>query len=158
MLRSSASSVTILGAEEDLTLLVAAHLAAWGVRVGRGGLGDGVGRSVVAAPRSTSADALVIVLGGEDGAALPGVVDAIAGAGSDGTPVVLVVLEPGTAEALDTALAARGVPAPSELLVGVPRGRDLFEALESAVTSTADEVAARPGVPIRRAEGPSPDR
>ena len=98
------------------------------------------------------------MLGGQPDPGFARVVDAIVAAGADGVPVVAVVLEAGTAASLGAALDARGSAGPSELLTGVPRGRDLFEAIESAVTSSADDVAARPGVPVRRAEGSSPDR
>lgn len=142
MLRPSASRITLLGAEDDLSLLVVAHLEAWGVAVRRA---DATTRD------DPPADALVVVLGAADGdgdghgerPAVGRAAEAIVAAGASGVPVVAVVLEPATSEALDAALTA----SPSELLIGVPSGRDLFEALESAVTSSAADVAARPGVP-----------
>lgn len=167
MLRSSASRVTLVGAEDDLTLLVVAHLEVWGVAIER------VDAAASGAP---PADALVVVLGAAGGsgeAPDPGdAVDAIVAAAASGVPTVAVVLEPATADALDAALAAAldtvpdpapgsatdaawSTAAPSELLIGVPRGRDLFEAVESAVTSSASEVAARPRPPALDALPPS---
>ena len=140
-LRPSAARVVVVGADvSDLTVLVVAHLEAWGVEVvGPLAAGTRAGTGSGAELPEADVDALVldVTAVGEPAAAV------VAAAHAREVPVVAIALDPESADALDAALATTDEREPSELLVGVPRGRDLFEALESAVTSTRDEVDAR---------------
>lgn len=146
MLRSSASRIRLVGGTDDLTLLVAAHLAVWGLEVDAAAPASGALRAHGSPGEAEGPGALLLVLASTSDLEVARA--ALATAGERSMPAVVVVADEGTAAALDRMIDAAGVPAPCELVIGVPRGRDLFEALESAVTSGADEVAARPSLPV----------
>lgn len=145
MIRPSAQHVMVVADEGDLALLVLAHLAVAGIAVD----GPVAGEEAVAAARARGSDALVVLTAG-DAPSASATAGLVARARAAGVPSVVIVDDDGASQAelverVRPALLPPAPGAPSELLIGVPRGRDLWEALEAAITSTADDVARRPG-------------